>query len=87
MLSLQRLLVLATSLTSILASPVHNEPRATGSLSSWLAFENGVALQGILNNIGSSGSKAAGAKAGIIVASPSKSDPDCGFNIEYTEHH
>ncbi|KAK4629324.1 Glucoamylase I [Fulvia fulva] len=51
-------------------------PRATGSLESWLAAESPVALQRILNNIGSSGAKVPGAKAGIIVASPSKSNPD-----------
>ncbi|KAF7185931.1 Glucoamylase [Pseudocercospora fuligena] len=52
------------------------EPRATGTLDSWLAAESPIALQGVLNNIGSSGSKASGASAGIIVASPSKSNPD-----------
>ncbi|EME79485.1 glycoside hydrolase family 15 carbohydrate-binding module family 20 protein [Pseudocercospora fijiensis CIRAD86] len=51
-------------------------PRATGTLESWLAAEGPIALQGILNNIGSSGSKVSGASAGIIVASPSKSNPD-----------
>lgn len=55
------------------------EPRATGSLSSWLAFQGPVALQGILDNVGSSGSKAAGASPGVIVASPSKSNPDYFF--------
>jgi glucoamylase len=52
------------------------EPRATGSLTSWLASESPIALQGVLNNIGSSGPKAQGARSGIVVASPSKSNPD-----------
>ncbi|KAF2722587.1 carbohydrate-binding module family 20 protein [Polychaeton citri CBS 116435] len=52
------------------------EPRATGSLSSWLTSESPVALQGILNNVGASGSKAGGANAGITVASPSTSNPN-----------
>ncbi|KAK4498647.1 hypothetical protein PRZ48_009157 [Zasmidium cellare] len=52
------------------------EPRATGSLDSWLAAESPVALQGILANIGGNGAKVAGAKSGIVVASPSKSNPD-----------
>lgn len=52
------------------------EPRATGSLDSWLAAESPVALQGILANIGANGAKVAGAKSGIVVASPSKSNPD-----------
>lgn len=52
------------------------EARATGSLTSWLASESPIALQGVLNNIGAAGSKAQGAKSGIVVASPSKSNPD-----------
>ncbi|WPH04005.1 extracellular glucoamylase protein, protein [Acrodontium crateriforme] len=59
-----------------LASPAALHERATGSLSSWLASESTVALQGILNNIGASGSKAPGAKSGIVVASPSTSNPN-----------
>lgn len=51
------------------------QERATGSLSSWLAAQSPVALQGILDNIGSSGSKASGANPGVIVASPSRSSP------------
>lgn len=35
------------------------------------------ALKGILKNIGADGSAVSGASAGIVVASPSKSDPDC----------
>lgn len=62
-------------LGSVLALPA-NEVRATGSLDSWLATESSVALQGVLNNIGASGSKVSGAKSGIVVASPSKSNPD-----------
>lgn len=57
-------------------APAALEARATGSLTSWLASESPVALQGVLNNIGAAGSKVAGAKSGIVVASPSKSNPD-----------
>lgn len=46
------------------------------SLTSWLELERPIALQGILDNIGPSGSKVAGAKSGIVVASPSMADPD-----------
>jgi glucoamylase len=35
------------------------------------------ALQAILNNIGVDGSAVSGASAGVVVASPSKSDPNC----------
>lgn len=53
------------------------DERAAGSLASWLASENYYALQGVLNNIGPNGSKVPGAKPGIVVASPSTSNPDC----------
>lgn len=52
------------------------EERAASSLASFLASEDLIALQGVLNNIGSTGSKASGAAAGIVVASPSTSNPD-----------
>jgi glucoamylase len=52
-------------------------PRATGSLDSFLATETPIALQGLLNNIGPSGTFTAGVSPGIVIASPSKSDPNC----------
>jgi hypothetical protein len=60
-----------------LPSPENIQERATGSLASWLSSENTVALQGVLANIGASGSKASGASAGVVVASPSKTNPNC----------
>ena len=54
-------------------------PRATGSLSSFIASESPIALQGVLNNVGAAGPKATGADPGLVVASPSKTDPDCKF--------
>ncbi|KAJ9270738.1 CAZyme family GH15 and CBM20 [Paecilomyces variotii] len=51
-------------------------PRATGSLDSWLATESPYALQGVLANIGPDGADASGASSGIVIASPSKSNPD-----------
>lgn len=47
------------------------------SLDEWLSNEVDVALTGILNNIGSEGAWAHGAKPGVVVASPSTNDPDC----------
>lgn len=68
-------------ITLSLAAPAPSllEARAAGSLTSWLASESPIALQGVLNNIGVSGSKASGARSGIVVASPSKSNPDYFF--------
>ncbi|RJE18470.1 glucan 1,4-alpha-glucosidase [Aspergillus sclerotialis] len=50
--------------------------RESASLDSWLATESRYALDGILNNIGANGGKAQGASSGIVVASPSKNNPD-----------
>jgi glucoamylase len=60
----------------VLAAP-NLSPRATVSLGSWLATETAVSLNGILDNIGASGAYAQSAKAGVVIASPSISNPDC----------
>lgn len=53
-----------------------NVPRQAG-LDEWLDAQEPIATDGVLANIGSGGSKVEGAADGIVVASPSKSDPDC----------
>jgi glucoamylase len=53
-----------------------NIPKQIG-LDGFIAAETPVALQGILDNIGPNGTNAWGASDGIVIASPSKSDPDC----------
>lgn len=53
-------------------APVEKE-----SLESWLDAEKERALQSILDNIGSNGSYAFQAYPGVVVASPSKNDPNC----------
>lgn len=62
---------------AVVAAPQILAPRAMGTLDTWLVSESAVARQGILDNIGSAGAYAANAKPGIVVASPSTSDPDC----------
>lgn len=57
--------------------PTDVRPERRADLESFIASENTVALAGLLANIGSTGSKASGAASGIVVASPSKSNPDC----------
>ncbi|KAF8641347.1 hypothetical protein AX16_010045 [Volvariella volvacea WC 439] len=49
---------------------------AQSSIEDFIAFEKPIAKAGILANIGPSGSKSQGAKAGVVIASPSKVDPD-----------
>ncbi|WEW60766.1 glycoside hydrolase 15 protein [Emydomyces testavorans] len=46
------------------------------TLDQWLETESIHALQAILDNIGSDGAMVRGAHAGIVVASPSRTDPD-----------
>ena len=59
------------------AEPHRLQSRATGSLASFITAESPIAVQGVLNNIGPNGSKAPGASAGIVIASPSTSNPNC----------
>ncbi|KAK5074679.1 glycoside hydrolase 15 protein [Lithohypha guttulata] len=75
MLNISKLFVLVTSLASVAPTPIQ-ERQASSSLDTWLISESTIALQGVLNNIGPGGSKAQGAAAGIVVASPSKNDPN-----------
>ncbi|KAL8627892.1 hypothetical protein Q9189_006421 [Teloschistes chrysophthalmus] len=54
----------------------HVAERATGSLDTFIASERSRALQGVLDNIGAGGSKVPAAEPGLVVASPSKEDPN-----------
>ena len=49
------------------------------NLDQWLTAQEPIAVQGVLDNIGSQGSKVEGSADGVVVASPSKSEPDCEF--------
>lgn len=81
----------ALSIVTVLATTLYNSAPCTTnltlqllppsnqllSLATWLERERPIALHGILSNIGgASGSAAAGANPGIVIASPSKSGPD-----------
>ncbi|RAL14878.1 putative glucan 1,4-alpha-glucosidase [Aspergillus homomorphus CBS 101889] len=52
------------------------DARATGSVDAWLGTETTVSLNGILANIGADGEFSKSAKSGIVIASPSTSNPD-----------
>lgn len=52
---------------------------AQTSVDSYLAIESPIAKTGLIANIGPSGSKSQGAKAGVVIASPSSSNPDYLF--------
>ncbi|KAF9460753.1 glycoside hydrolase family 15 protein [Collybia nuda] len=51
----------------------------TNTADTYLASESPIAKTGLLANIGSSGAKSQGAKPGIVIASPSHSNPDYLF--------
>lgn len=51
--------------------------RASTNLDDFISLEKPIALEGILANIGPDGARVPGAESGIVVASPSKSDPNC----------
>ncbi|KAI0926850.1 hypothetical protein AcV5_007534 [Taiwanofungus camphoratus] len=48
----------------------------SGTVSSYISTESPAAKAGVLANIGSDGSKSSGADPGIVIASPSTSNPD-----------
>ena len=84
MLSLSLFTSLAAAASFIAQFPLagslpfyNNIERATGNLAGFIAAEGPIALQGVLNNIGSKGSLAPGVEVGLVVASPSKANPDC----------
>ncbi|KAF7348265.1 Glycoside hydrolase family 15 protein [Mycena sanguinolenta] len=52
---------------------------AQTSVDSYIATESPIAKAGVLANIGPSGSKSQGAKAGVVIASPSTTNPDYLF--------
>ncbi|KAK8190055.1 Six-hairpin glycosidase-like protein [Phyllosticta capitalensis] len=56
--------------------PSQTNIKRQDTLESWIASESAVAYTNILENIGSDGTDASGASSGIVIASPSKSDPD-----------
>ncbi|KAJ5178483.1 Six-hairpin glycosidase [Penicillium coprophilum] len=58
----------------VLSAALH--PRQEADLDGFIKSESTLALKSILSNIGADGSAVSGAGAGIVIASPSKSDPD-----------
>lgn len=69
----------ALLLSGARGSPVNDyakKPRQT-SLETFIKNQAEISIKGVIANIGGGGSKAQGVSAGIVVASPSKSNPDC----------
>jgi glucoamylase len=81
--SILRALPAALLFSGAQATPLDLESRQA-SLDSFVTAQTTVSINGVLANIGG-GSKAPGVPAGIVVASPSRSDPDCKFGIHIVE--
>lgn len=47
------------------------------SVDSFIATESPIALRNLLCNIGADGCAVSGAASGVVIASPSKDNPDC----------
>lgn len=52
-------------------------PSSDSEFETWLRLQREHSFRGVLDNIGPNGTKVKGAAPGIVVASPSKEDPDC----------
>ena len=74
------LLAVAAKVSALPAESL--QVRASGSLSSWIATESPLARSLLLANIGSNGGNDRGSASGIVVASPSDTNPNClYFNL------
>lgn len=62
---------------SAFATPTSTVSKRQSDIEAFIEKQRPISLDGIVANIGPDGSGAQGAAAGIVVASPSKSDPDC----------
>lgn len=67
------LLLGAVALQSVMGRP-SNMKR---DVDSFVQTETTIALEQLLCNIGDSGCHSSGVTSGLVIASPSKSDPDC----------
>ncbi|PLB55671.1 putative glucoamylase precursor [Aspergillus steynii IBT 23096] len=72
--SLISLNILAGAVVAFPHAPI---PKRQADIDAFLEKQTPIAKQGVLDNIGADGERVEGAAAGIVVASPSKEDPDC----------
>ncbi|KAF1831222.1 glucoamylase/glucan 1,4-alpha-glucosidase-like protein [Decorospora gaudefroyi] len=74
-----RVLPSALLLVGAYCTPVNHYAKRQSSITDFIESEASVSINGVLANIGSDGTQAPGAAPGIVVASPSMSDPDYFF--------
>jgi glucoamylase len=61
--------------------PQNDGTRQQTALDPFIEAQANVSINGIFANMGPDGSKAQGAAAGVVIASPSRSDPDCKSDL------
>ncbi|KAE8373317.1 Six-hairpin glycosidase-like protein [Aspergillus bertholletiae] len=70
------LLISLNAIAGAVAHPSFPVHKRQSDINAFIEKQTPIAKQGVLNNIGADGKLAEGAAAGIVVASPSKSNPD-----------
>lgn len=70
---LSSLAAIALWQSAVVATPAYG----TSNIERFITKQSDISLKGVLANIGADGKRAKGAAPGAVVASPSKSDPDC----------
>ncbi|KAF2680684.1 carbohydrate-binding module family 20 protein [Lentithecium fluviatile CBS 122367] len=76
---LQKSLLVATLVSFVHCIPAASALYKRAALDDWIANETSTALAGILANAGYNGAKAYGANQGLLLASPSTTNPDYFF--------
>lgn len=78
-----------TAVSSSVSSSATTAPSnaTTSGVDAFIATERPIALQGALNNIGPNGTLVDGAIAGLVVASPSKANPNCKTPLFHLYSH
>lgn len=81
--SVLRALPAALLLVGAQGSPVPqiDDARQQTALDRFIEAQANVSINGVFANMGPDGSKAQGAAAGVVIASPSRSDPDCELDL------
>ena len=76
--SVLRTLPVTFFLLGVQGTPLEHQKRQA-SIDEFVTSQADISIKGVLANIGTDGSKAQGVPAGIVVASPSRTDPDCMY--------
>ncbi|KAF8604159.1 glucoamylase [Ceratobasidium sp. AG-I] len=71
-----RIIATALTLATAALALVPSFDRRQSSIDSYITTETPIAKAGLLANVGADGSKDQGAKSGVVIASPSKTNPD-----------